>query len=233
MSKNKPTDAITLGNLSKRFDDEAGIYDALKGIDLTVHKGEFVAIMGPSGSGKSTLMNIIGFLDRPTQGTYLLDGVDTNSLSNQDLAKLRRDKIGFVFQNFNLLPRLNIRQNVEMPLIYKRVAAKEREDKVIKALSSVGLLDKINNRPNRMSGGQIQRAAIARALINDPSIILADEPTGNLDTKTGKEIMNIIKSLNNKGATIILVTHNPEVSHFADRTIVVRDGLIKAGGAVE
>jgi putative ABC transport system ATP-binding protein len=233
MSKNKPTDAITLGNLSKRFDDEAGIYDALKGIDLTVHKGEFVAIMGPSGSGKSTLMNIIGLLDRPTQGTYLLDGVDTNSLSNQDLAKLRRDKIGFVFQNFNLLPRLNIRQNVEMPLIYKRVAAKEREDKVIKALSSVGLLDKINNRPNRMSGGQIQRAAIARALINDPSIILADEPTGNLDTKTGKEIMNIIKSLNNKGATIILVTHNPEVSHFADRTIVVRDGLIKAGGAVE
>ena len=195
MSKNKPTDAITLGNLSKRFDDEAGIYDALKGIDLTVHKGEFVAIMGPSGSGKSTLMNIIGLLDRPTQGTYLLDGVDTNSLSNQDLAKLRRDKIGFVFQNFNLLPRLNIRQNVEMPLIYKRVAAKEREDKVIKALSSVGLLDKINNRPNRMSGGQIQRAAIARALINDPSIILADEPTGNLDTKTGKEIMNIIKSL--------------------------------------
>ena len=171
MSKNKPTDAITLGNLSKRFDDEAGIYDALKGIDLTVHKGEFVAIMGPSGSGKSTLMNIIGLLDRPTQGTYLLDGVDTNSLSNQDLAKLRRDKIGFVFQNFNLLPRLNIRQNVEMPLIYKRVAAKEREDKVIKALSSVGLLDKINNRPNRMSGGQIQRAAIARALINDPSII--------------------------------------------------------------
>ena len=233
MSKNKPTDAIALGNLSKRFDDEAGIYDALKGIDLTVHKGEFVAIMGPSGSGKSTLMNIIGLLDRPTQGTYLLDGVDTNSLSNQDLAKLRRDKIGFVFQNFNLLPRLNIRQNVEMPLIYKRVAAKEREDKVIKALSSVGLLDKINNRPNRMSGGQIQRAAIARALINDPSIILADEPTGNLDTKTGKEIMNIIKSLNNKGATIILVTHNPEVSHFADRTIVVRDGLIKAGGAVE
>ena len=233
MSKNKPTDAITLGNLSKRFDDEAGIYDALKGIDLTVHKGEFVAIMGPSGSGKSTLMNIIGLLDRPTQGTYLLDGVDTNSLSNQDLDKLRRDKIGFVFQNFNLLPRLNIRQNVEMPLIYKRVAAKEREDKVIKALSSVGLLDKINNRPNRMSGGQIQRAAIARALINDPSIILADEPTGNLDTKTGKEIMNIIKSLNNKGATIILVTHNPEVSHFADRTIVVRDGLIKAGGAVE
>ena len=233
MSKNKPTDAIALGNLSKRFDDEAGIYDALKGIDLTVHKGEFVAIMGPSGSGKSTLMNIRGLLDRPTQGTYLLDGVDTNSLSNQDLAKLRRDKIGFVFQNFNLLPRLNIRQNVEMPLIYKRVAAKEREDKVIKALSSVGLLDKINNRPNRMSGGQIQRAAIARALINDPSIILADEPTGNLDTKTGKEIMNIIKSLNNKGATIILVTHNPEVSHFADRTIVVRDGLIKAGGAVE
>ncbi len=233
MSKNKPTDAITLGNLSKRFNDEAGIYDALKRIDLTVHKGEFVAIMGPSGSGKSTLMNIIGLLDRPTQGTYLLDGVDTNSLSNQDLAKLRRDKIGFVFQNFNLLPRLNIRQNVEMPLIYKRVAAKEREDKVIKALSSVGLLDKINNRPNRMSGGQIQRAAIARALINDPSIILADEPTGNLDTKTGKEIMNIIKSLNNKGATIILVTHNPEVSHFADRTIVVRDGLIKAGGAVE
>ena len=191
-----------------------------------VYEGEFINIMGPSGSGKSTLMNIIGLLDRPTKGTYLIDGVDINKLSSKELAKLRRDKIGFVFQNFNLLPRLNLSQNVEMPLIYKKLPMRKRKEKVLEVLKKVGLEDKIKNRPNRLSGGQVQRAAIARALINDPSIILADEPTGNLDTKTGAEIMNLLKELNRQGVTVVLVTHNPELSEYASKTIIVRDGKI-------
>lgn len=223
---------IELKKLTKRFDDEAGVFNALKGIDMKVRKGEFVAIMGPSGSGKSTLMNIIGLLDRPTQGQYFLDGQDTNLLGDKALARFRRDKIGFVFQNFNLMPRLNLMQNVELPLIYKRVSARNRKQQVKEALGSVGLADKINNRPNRLSGGQIQRAAIARALINRPSLILADEPTGNLDSKTGTEIMKILKKLNQEGASIVVVTHNPEVSDYAGRIITVRDGKItfKKGG---
>lgn len=220
---------MELKKLTKRYDDEAGVYDALRGIDLKIIEGEFVAIMGPSGSGKSTLMNIIGLLDRPSKGTYLLDGVDTSGLSNKDIARLRRDKIGFVFQNFNLLPRLNVMQNVEMPLVYKRTPKKERKAKVVQVLEQVGLADKIKNRPNRMSGGQVQRVAIARALINEPSLILADEPTGNLDTKTGDEIMALLTDLNKKGATIVVVTHNPEVTAYADRVVTVRDGLLTQG----
>ncbi len=226
MKKNNKPIVIDLKNLSKRYDDEAGVYDALKKIDLKVYEGEFINIMGPSGSGKSTLMNIIGLLDRPTKGTYLIDGVDINKLSSKELAKLRRDKIGFVFQNFNLLPRLNLSQNVEMPLIYKKLPMRKRKEKVLEVLKKVGLEDKIKNRPNRLSGGQVQRAAIARALINDPSIILADEPTGNLDTKTGVEIMNLLKELNRQGVTVVLVTHNPELSEYASKTIIVRDGKI-------
>jgi len=227
--KNQNKIAISLEALSKRYNDEAGVYDALKNVDLQVKETEFVAIMGPSGSGKSTLMNIIGLLDRPTKGKYLLDGTDTNQLSDRKLANFRRDKIGFVFQNFNLLPRFNLMQNVELPLIYKRVGLKKRRAKVMEVLASVGLRDKAKNRPNRLSGGQIQRAAIARALINNPSIVLADEPTGNLDTKTGKEIMELLKQLNKDGVTIIVVTHNPEVSEYADRTIIVKDGSIQKG----
>lgn len=226
MKKNNTPIVIDLKNLSKRYDDEAGVYDALKKIDLKVYEGEFINIMGPSGSGKSTLMNIIGLLDRPTKGTYLIDGVDINKLSPKEMAKLRRDKIGFVFQNFNLLPRLNLSQNVEMPLIYKKLPMRKRKEKVLEVLKKVGLEDKIKNRPNRLSGGQVQRAAIARALINDPSIILADEPTGNLDTKTGAEIMNLLKELNRQGVTVVLVTHNPELSEYASKTIIVRDGKI-------
>ncbi len=225
----KNTTVLELVELTKRYDDEAGVYDALRGIDLNIKSGEFVAVMGPSGSGKSTLMNIIGLLDRPTKGAYLLDGVDTNTLSDKALARLRRDKIGFVFQNFNLLPRLNVLQNTELPLVYKRVGKSERKKRVVEVLKKVGLEDKIKNRPNRMSGGQVQRAAIARALINNPSIILADEPTGNLDTKTGDEIMALLTKLNKQGATLIVVTHNPEVGRYADRTVVVRDGLIQKG----
>ena len=228
MKKNDKS-VIELKNLSKRYDDEAGVYDALKRIELKVKEGEFINIMGPSGSGKSTLMNIIGLLDRPTKGIYYLDGVNTAELSSKELAKLRRDKIGFVFQNFNLLPRLNLAQNIEMPLIYKKVSLRQRREKVREVLAKVGLEDKIKNRPNRLSGGQVQRAAIARALINDPSIILADEPTGNLDTKTGAEIMDLLKDLNSQGVTVVLVTHNPELSEYASKTIIVRDGKIKEG----
>lgn len=228
MPKNSKT-VLGLKKLTKRYDDEAGVYDALRGIDLKIQEGEFVAIMGPSGSGKSTLMNIIGLLDRPTKGVYLLDGVDTSGLSNKDIARLRRDKIGFVFQNFNLLPRLNVMQNVEMPLIYKHTPKRERKARVVQVLKQVGLADKVKNRPNRMSGGQVQRVAIARALINEPSLILADEPTGNLDTKTGEEIMDLLTNLNKKGATIVVVTHNPEVTAYADRVVTVRDGLLGKG----
>jgi len=226
MEKSKPEIVIELTKLAKRYDDEAGVYDALKEVELKVKVGEFLAVMGPSGSGKSTLMNIIGLLDRPTAGDYLLDGVDTNTLSDKDLAKLRRDRIGFIFQNFNLLPRLSIMQNVELPLVYEKIRTAERKRRVREVLSEVGLLDKIDSKPNRVSGGQVQRAAIARALINKPSLILADEPTGNLDTKTGIEIMELLKKLNNSGVTIILVTHNPELSRYASRIVEVRDGLL-------
>lgn len=229
MKNNNLETVIELKSLTKRYDDEAGVYDALKGVDLSVNKGDFVAIMGPSGSGKSTLMNIIGLLDRPTKGEYILDNTNTNKLTDRKLANFRRDKIGFVFQNFNLLPRFNLMQNVELPLIYKRVGARERRKKVMEVLKSVGLGDKAKNRPNRLSGGQVQRAAIARALINNPSIVLADEPTGNLDSKTGIEIMELLKDLNKKGVTIVVVTHNPEVSEYADRTIIVKDGNIQKG----
>lgn len=222
---------IQLSDIVRTYRSAGGVeVRALRGVSLNVERGEFLSIMGPSGSGKSTLMNIIGLLDRPSKGAYLLDGVDTNSLGNKALARLRRDKIGFVFQNFNLMPRLNVLQNVELPLIYKRVGTSTRHKRVKEVLAQVGLSDKIKNRPNRMSGGQIQRAAIARALVNKPSIILADEPTGNLDTKTGDEIMKLLKDLNKKGATIVVVTHNPEVGDYADRTIVVRDGLIQQKG---
>lgn len=226
MQKNDKEIVIELKQLIKRYDDEAGVFDALKGIDLKVEKGEFVSIIGPSGSGKSTLMNILGLLDRPTKGKYLLDGQDTNQFNNKQLARFRRDKIGFVFQNFNLMPRLNLMQNVELPLIYKRIRPKLRREKVKEVLSSVGLGDKLGNRPNRLSGGQIQRAAIARALINQPSIILADEPTGNLDSKTGIDIMELLKKLNDSGSTIVVVTHNPEVSAYANRIVTVKDGEV-------
>ncbi len=223
----KPShNVIYMKSLSKRYDDEAGVLDALKGINLEVKDGDFIAIMGPSGSGKSTLMNIIGLLDRPTAGVFLLDDVDIATLSEKKLAKLRRDKIGFVFQSFNLLPRLNVAQNVELPMVYAKKSKSERKLKVAEVLEKVGLADKAKNRSNRMSGGQVQRAAIARALTNNPSLILADEPTGNLDTKTGEEIMNLLKSLNQQGVTIVLVTHNPEIGKYANKVVWVKDGIL-------
>lgn len=224
---NAPKPVIEIKNVTKRYDDEAGVLDALNGVSLTVMPGDFVAIMGPSGSGKSTLMNIIGLLDRPTTGQYLLEGTDVSNLSDRKLARLRRDNIGFVFQAFNLLPRLNLLQNVEMPMIYQNIRASRRRTRASEVLKRVGLGDKLTNKPSQISGGQAQRAAIARALVNRPSLVLADEPTGNLDTKKSEEIMQLLRELNKKGVTIVVVTHNPEVADYAKTTVEVRDGLIR------
>lgn len=226
MKKNNPKSVISISALSKEYDDEAGKLTALKKINFSVKKGDFVAIMGPSGSGKSTLMNILGLLDQPTTGEYRLDDVNTSTLSEKKLAKLRRNKIGFVFQNFNLLPRLNVAQNIELPMVYAGVHKKSRQKRINEVLKKVGLADKSKNKSNRLSGGQIQRVAIARALVNNPSLILADEPTGNLDTKTGSEVMKLLKKLNNQGVTIVVVTHNPDVGQFANNITEVKDGKI-------
>lgn len=219
-------EVIKIHSLRKEYDDEAGKLVALKGINLSILSGEFIAIMGPSGSGKSTLMNIIGLLDKASSGEFLLDGVNVADLSQKKLAKLRRDKIGFVFQSFNLLPRLNVAQNVELPMVYARVSRNNRLKKVAEVLKRVGLQDKAKNKSNRLSGGQVQRVAIARALVNNPSLILADEPTGNLDTKTGNEIMHLLKKLNKQGVTIVIVTHNPEIGKYANRVVMVKDGKL-------
>lgn len=198
--------------------------EALKSIDLNIKKGEFVAIIGPSGSGKSTMMNILGCLDKATTGTYYLDGKDVTSLSEDELSQVRNDKIGFVFQSYNLLTKLTSLENVELPLIYAGIGKKERREKAIIALSKVGLKDRIDHLPNELSGGQRQRVAIARALVNSPAIIMADEPTGNLDSVTEKEILQIFKDLNKKGATIIMITHEPDIAEHCQRIVKFRDG---------
>lgn len=199
---------------------------ALAGIDLTISAGEFTALMGPSGSGKSTLMNILGCLDRPTSGSYKLDGGEVANLSDDDLALTRNRRIGFVFQNFNLLPRITAAENVALPLVYAGVGGKERAERAKKVLQAVGLADRADHQPNELSGGQRQRVAIARALVNDPHILMADEPTGNLDTKSTREIMDIFEGLHAAGRTIILVTHEPDIAACASRQILVRDGRI-------
>jgi putative ABC transport system ATP-binding protein len=199
---------------------------ALMGVSLTVEAHEFVAIMGPSGSGKSTLMNIIGCLDRLTSGRYVLDGIDVSQMTDNELAEVRNRKIGFVFQTFNLLPRMTSLRNVELPLIYDGIGKKERRERAMEALRHVGLENRASHRPNELSGGQRQRVAIARALINRPAILLADEPTGNLDSRTGDEIMATFEELNERGSTIILVTHEPDIASCAKRTIAIRDGLV-------
>jgi putative ABC transport system ATP-binding protein len=220
---------IEIAGLSKVYGKGAIAVHALRDVDAAVEDGEFVAVMGPSGSGKSTLMNILGCLDRPTEGTYILDGEDVSALSKDELAGVRNKKIGFVFQSYNLLPRLTAAKNVMMPLLYNGSSHRsdgERYERAVEVLEAVGLGDRIEHRPNELSGGQQQRVAIARALINEPAIILADEPTGNLDTRSGEEIMDVLTGLHEQGATIVMVTHELDIAGYAQRVIYLVDGEI-------
>jgi putative ABC transport system ATP-binding protein len=217
---------INLTSITKSYKVGIETLNVLKNINLTIHKGEFVAIMGPSGSGKSTLMNVIGCLDNPTSGTYLLDNEDISTYKDEELAKVRNLSIGFVFQQFQLLPRLTALKNVELPMIYAGYSKKEREERACRALEKVELSQRMKHLPNELSGGQKQRVAIARAIVNEPKIILADEPTGALDSQTSIAIMNQFTQLNKEGTTVILVTHEREVADYAKRIITVRDGMI-------
>jgi len=217
---------IEMRGIKKDYEMGKTEVNALKGIDLEVKAGEFIAIVGPSGSGKSTLMNLIGCLDRPSEGEYYLDGNKVDEMGDDDLARIRNKKIGFVFQTFNLLPRTNCLHNVELPLLYSSVGRKEREQRALEMLRRVGLGERVYHNPNELSGGERQRVAIARALVNDPAIVLADEPTGNLDSKTGSEILAIFSDLNADGKTIVLVTHEKYIAEYSRRVVALRDGEV-------
>ena len=219
---------IETKNIAKRYVMGSEIIDALKDVTITIKKGEYVAFMGPSGSGKSTLMNIIGCLDSPTSGTYILNNKDVSGMSENELAEVRNKEIGFVFQTFNLLPRQSSLENVALPLIYAGYSKSARTEKAQAVLASVGLGERSMHKPNELSGGQRQRVAVARALVNNPSILLADEPTGNLDTKTSYEIMQLFHEIHEKGNTIIMVTHEEDIANYAHRIIRLRDGLIES-----
>ncbi|MEX0811055.1 MAG: ABC transporter ATP-binding protein [Chitinophagales bacterium] len=217
---------IQLKDIHKNYQLGKLMIPALKSINLEIERNEYVALMGPSGSGKSTMMNILGCLDTASSGTYLLNGKDVSNLSEEQLAEIRNIEIGFVFQTFNLLPRLNALENVELPMIYKGMGKKERKARSREVLDMVGLSDRMDHKPNELSGGQRQRVAIARALVNNPSIILADEPTGNLDSKTSVEIMEILNEIHRQGNTVILVTHEEDIAEFAERIIRLKDGVV-------
>jgi len=221
------TKIIETSNIAKMYKMGTEVVHALQSISISIDKGEYVAFMGPSGSGKSTLMNIIGCLDTPTDGQYILNNNDVSHLTENELAEIRNKEIGFVFQTFNLLPRATSLDNVALPLIYAGLGRAEREERAVEALENVGLGDRYMHKPNELSGGQRQRVAIARALVNTPSIILADEPTGNLDTKTSYDIMDLFQKLHDAGNTIIMVTHEDDIAHYAHRIIRLRDGLVE------
>ncbi|MDR3714929.1 MAG: ABC transporter ATP-binding protein [Puia sp.] len=222
------TPIIHLEDIQKSYMMGKQALPVLKGLNLEIFKNEYVALMGPSGSGKSTLMNILGCLDSPTAGRYILNGKDVSTMPDDDLAEVRNVEIGFVFQQFNLLPRLTAVENVALPLVYAGIPRKERIEKAMTVLEKVSLTDRSHHRPNELSGGQCQRVAIARALVNNPSLILADEPTGNLDTKTSIEIMDIFSSIQSAGNTVVLVTHEEDIAHYAHRVVRLRDGLIES-----
>jgi len=221
-----PDIVILTHKLAREYDMGSEIVRALRGVDLQIRRNEYVAVMGPSGSGKSTLMNLVGCLDTPTSGEYWLNGQKVSDLADDDLARIRNKEIGFVFQTFTLLPRATALHNVELPLIYAGMASRERRHKAAQALSRVGLADRMEHKPNELSGGQRQRVAIARALVNDPSILLADEPTGNLDSTTSQEIMQVFGDLHRQGQTVVMVTHEADIAAHAARVVTLRDGLI-------
>jgi len=219
---------IETTEIAKRYVMGSEVIQALKSVTISVNKGEYVAFMGPSGSGKSTLMNIIGCLDTPTTGKYILNGKDVSDMTENELAEIRNKEIGFVFQTFNLLPRMSSLDNVALPLIYAGLGKSERTERAMLSLRNVGLENRAGHKPNELSGGQRQRVAIARALVNDPSILLADEPTGNLDSKTSYEIMDLFDQLYSKGNTIVMVTHEEDIAHYAHRIVRLRDGLVES-----
>ncbi len=227
------TALLDLKGIAKKYTIGTELVNALRKIDLSIHKGEYVALMGPSGSGKSTLMNIIGCLDTPSEGTYYLNGNEVSKMSDNELAVIRNKEIGFIFQTFNLVPRSNALDNVALPLVYAGVKKSDRNERAERALTDVGLKDRMTHKPNELSGGQRQRVAVARALVNNPSIILADEPTGNLDSKTSEEIMALFEEIHKKGNTIIVVTHEEDIARHAHRIVRLKDGVIESDLANE